>query len=550
MPPILRSSFSLLRAGLLPLCLSLAASVAACQGCRPGGPQKGSSQASTEAPTLRLYLASSVAGALEPCGCSKNQLGGFDRLGAYLAAQQKDAPHSLLAAAGPLFFLDPTPRGEHATQDRWKADALADVLRKMNLVAWAPGANDWAAGAPALGELRERSGAALLAANLQGETAGAVATTLREAAGIKVGFLGLSSPAKAGLAPQGVEVKPPVEPLKNAVAQLKSQGAQVLVGLFALPRGEALRLIEDTPELHVVAVGKPFEQGEANDKPSPPTLLGNTLVVQTANHLQTVAVVDLFVRNQSFSFQDAAGLGRAAERDALARRIDDLAARIRQWEQSTTVSQEDLAQRRAEIEQLRGELRKLETPAPPAAGSFFRTTSLEVRTELGRDSTIFLSMLDFYKKVNDHNKTAFADRKPPPPGPDGNRYVGTAACAVCHAAARDVWSKTPHAHAYKTLSEQHKEFNLDCVSCHVTGYEKPGGSTVTDVALLQDVQCEACHGPGEKHRQKTGDKTLIIGKPKPESCVSSCHHPPHVDGFDPVAQMPKILGPGHGQKAP
>ena len=44
-----------------------------------------------------------------------------------------------------------------------------------------------------------------------------------------------------------------------------------------------------------------------------------------------------------------------------------------------------------------------------------------------------------------------------------------------------------------TLTTQFKEFNLDCVGCHVTGYGRPGGSTVTHVEKLKDVQCEACH---------------------------------------------------------
>lgn len=480
-----------------------AVSVAACQGCRSGPPQPGAgpgaSPAAGPAPTLRLYLASTIAGALEPCGCSKNQLGGIDHLGAYIASQQKQAPASLLAAVGPVFFLDPVLRGEQTTQDRWKAEALATTLQKAGFVAWAPGANDWADGAATLASLREKSGGALLAANLGGATAGAAATALREAGGLKVGFVGLSAPARSGVAPEGVEVKPSAEPLRAAIAQLKQQGAQVLVGLFALPRGEALRLIEGTPELHVAAVGKPYEQGEANDKPLPPVLIGSTLVVQSSNHLQTVAVVDLHVRDGSFSFQDGSGV---------------------------------------------------EGPArpPPPTGSFFRASTVNITVDLGRDDGIYLAMLDYYRKVNDHNRVAFADRKAPPAGPDGNRYVGVNACSPCHAGAREVWNKTAHARAYKTLADQHKEFNLDCVGCHVTGYQKPAGSTVTDNALLRDVQCEECHGPGGRHVENPSDKSRIIARPTAESCVSGCHHPPHVEGFDAVARMAAILGPGHQKK--
>ena len=101
--------------------------------------------------------------------------------------------------------------------------------------------------------------------------------------------------------------------------------------------------------------------------------------------------------------------------------------------------------------------------------------------------------------------------------------------------------------AYATLQKGFKEFNLDCVSCHVTGYGKPGGSTVTHNATLQNVQCEECHGPGSLHVKSPKKKDLIVAKPTPESCVSACHHPPHVENFDAAAKMKLILGPGHGQ---
>lgn len=484
---------------LLPLALAGSSLLAACQGCRAGAP--GQATSAEPAPSLRLYLSSSVAGALEPCGCSKNQLGGFDHLGAYIESQKKLAPHSLLLGAGPMFFLDPVLRSEQTTQDRWKAEAIAAALSRSNFGGWAPGANDWADGAATLATLREKSGGALLAANLSGETAGAVATSMREVGGLKVGLLGASTPTRLGVSPSGVTVQPPAGVIRDAIAQLKAQKADVLVGLFAMPRGEALRLIDTNPDLNVVVVGKPFEQGEANDKPVPAVMIGSTVVVQPANHLQTVAVVDLIVRDRAAALQEGPGVGQTAP-----------------------------------------------SAAPPAAGNYARASMVDIKVELGRNDGIYLTMLDYYRKVNDHNRVALADRKPPPPGPDGNRYLGIGACSSCHPAAREVWNKTAHAHAYKTLSDQHKEYNLDCVSCHVTGYEKPGGSTVTATERLQDVQCENCHGPGALHADKPADKSLIIGKPTADSCVAGCHHPPHVDGFDAAAKMAAILGPGHGKK--
>jgi hypothetical protein len=124
--------------------------------------------------------------------------------------------------------------------------------------------------------------------------------------------------------------------------------------------------------------------------------------------------------------------------------------------------------------------------------------------------------------------------------------VGIDVCSGCHPGARKVWEGTPHAHAYATLASQYKEFNLDCVSCHVTGYELPGGSSVTHVDSLKNVQCEVCHGPGSKHVGAPAAKGSIVAKPTSDLCLA-CHHSPHVEGFDPNAKMASILGPGHGR---
>ena len=112
-----------------------------------------------------------------------------------------------------------------------------------------------------------------------------------------------------------------------------------------------------------------------------------------------------------------------------------------------------------------------------------------------------------------------------------------------------MWDKTRHARAYDTLVTGFKEFNLDCVSCHVTGYDRPGGSTVTHVEKLQGVQCEVCHGPSSKHVANA--KTVLPPVPRPNTDLcEGCHHPPHVHQFDGAAKLPGILGPGHGMPLP
>jgi len=251
------------------------------------------------------------------------------------------------------------------------------------------------------------------------------------------------------------------------------------------------------------------------------------------------------VKGDKRRFKDGTGLESSQKKETLARRIRELRVRIAVWEQDGKIAKKDLDARRADVAKFEAEARALEASPAPATGSFFRVTTKEVRTDLGKDAAVTALMNDFYKRVNEDNRKAFATRVPKPATANESSYVGTDVCATCHAAAKLVWDKTAHASAYKTLSDQFKEFNLDCVSCHVTGYGKNGGSTVTHVDKLTNVQCEACHGPGSKHA-KTSKKDAIIGKPSGDSCTT-CHHPPHVHEFDPTAKLPLILGPGHGR---
>jgi hypothetical protein len=256
-------------------------------------------------------------------------------------------------------------------------------------------------------------------------------------------------------------------------------------------------------------------------------------------------VLDLFVREGSFAFADATGLEKGQKREEVRRRIDELRGKIALWDRDPAVKKEDLDARRAEVTKLEGELASLDAPAAPAKGSFFRYSVQEIRESLGSDAQVKTAILAYYKDVNERNRKAFADRQPPPAVAGQASYVGVDACTKCHEEERAFWDKTRHAKAYATLSDQNKEFNLDCVSCHVTGYDEAGGSSVTHVDKLKDVQCEVCHGPGSKHAADPKKVKPLMSKPKGDLCVK-CHHSPHVEGFDPEAKMADIIGPGHG----
>jgi len=179
-------------------------------------------------PSVRLYLLSNLAGALEPCGCRKDMLGGMDHAGALIAAGRAEAPQRLLLAAGPTLFQDPQLDPARGDQDRWKAGAIADSLADLQLGAWAPGVNDFAAGASGLSELAGRSHAKLLAANLHTASVPFASTTSFEVGGYRVGVAGVgASPDADAAAPDASAA------LAEAARSLQTAGAQIRVALVA-----------------------------------------------------------------------------------------------------------------------------------------------------------------------------------------------------------------------------------------------------------------------------------------------------------------------------
>jgi hypothetical protein len=368
----------------------------------------------------------------------------------------------------------------------FKAQAIAESLRDMNLVAWAPGANDWAAGLPKLRELRDRSGAALLAANLSKPEGLAQATRVVQVGGLKVGLSGVVQLEGVADAVQ----TDTVASLRGAKQRLDEEGARIRVALLAMPRGQALRALESVQGFQLAIVGKAKDMGEANDAPIPPVLVNGTLVVQAPNHLQAVGVVDFFVRDDSYEFQDGSGIARSDLKTSLEQRVSDLKRRISEWERAgSKVAAEDLAARRRDLKKLENELSSLRDPPVPQKGSFFRYRLQDVREKLGSEGRVRGRLDGYYKRVNEHNREAFKDRRPEPVRATQSGFTGVEQCTACHAEERAFWDKTRHAKAYSTLETAHKQFNLECVNCHVTGYEKPGGSTVTHVSELKGLLC-------------------------------------------------------------
>ncbi|MBW1742596.1 MAG: cytochrome c family protein [Deltaproteobacteria bacterium] len=91
-------------------------------------------------------------------------------------------------------------------------------------------------------------------------------------------------------------------------------------------------------------------------------------------------------------------------------------------------------------------------------------------------------------------------------------YIGNRKCRLCHFEYFKEWEKDPHANAFTRLGRMQN--NPYCLKCHTTGFRGPQGFVSEKITpQLRGVQCEACHGPGSKHKDNPHDKgALPIGR--------------------------------------
>lgn len=121
----------------------------------------------------------------------------------------------------------------------------------------------------------------------------------------------------------------------------------------------------------------------------------------------------------------------------------------------------------------------------------------------------------------------------PRPHPSGHTFVGSSACADCHDEEYAIWldgnsgDGGPHAHATKSLTDPNerswvqRNFDPECVSCHMTGWNpqeyfpyQTGFLDIEQDERLYDNGCENCHGPGSAHidaeKNKADDSALLV----------------------------------------
>jgi hypothetical protein len=139
-----------------------------------------------------------------------------------------------------------------------------------------------------------------------------------------------------------------------------------------------------------------------------------------------------------------------------------------------------------------------------------------------------------------------------------NRFIGASKCKSCHSSEASgdqhaVWSKMKHAEAFEVLASDAAKKTAEalgiadpqtadeCLRCHVTAFGEPEERLARGFKKELGVQCESCHGAGEKHMKArfkaaataeegadTAYQPLPPGEMELEATVgvcTACHNP-------------------------
>jgi cytochrome c5 len=503
-------------------------------------------------PAFTLFAVAELRGQIGPCGCTTDPLGDLSRT-AQLVVQARAAGPVLFVDAGSLLYTHaPTPP-QLAVQEDLKADLLAQTYQKTLLAdAVGLGPADLPNGAASVGHLRLPrlvANAAPTAAAGAGAGAGiAGPARLIDVGGAKAGVLAVIAPGAVA----GISLSDPVAAGKQAVAQLRGQGAQVVIGLVqAENKKDAVKLVRDIGGIDLAIAGLGLEAPEPERTESEPQKVGDGWLVVPANRGQIVARFEVTLRGPG-PLADAIGPGAAAARLAvLDRQLAALDADLEAFAADRTADPAFVArkqQERAERAAERDRLKNHPLVVPPH-GSYFTLEQVRINKALACNTAVQDTISAFFQQSGEANVKAAAKIAVSPPPRGHASYTGTESCVDCHADQVASWKKTVHATAWQTLVDRGQQFDLDCIGCHVTGWDKPGGSNLGHNDKLRDVQCETCHGPGSIHVAKGGlEKPFaILRGPDDKLCASQCHTREHSDTFQLEAYLRDVIGPGHGE---
>jgi hypothetical protein len=432
-------------------------------------------------------------GYLEPCGCSKGELGGLPRRHTLINRLRDNKEHCVLLSLGDI-------SREVGRQDEIKMEITLKALDQMGYFAHNIGEKDINMGLELLSYLSQTSEVNFISSNIVFRNSSGLNARpyvikemeIKETT-VKIGILGILSPKLVDNDYQNIEVMDPIVSLKDLLSDLNSK-TDILVLLSHAKMEDSIKIAETFPELDLVI------SGHKVDEPA--------LYIKRVNNTSIVPVGEKGKHLGVITFPSEYSQGDKAKRNKTYMPISKL-------EYYDLSQYYDLGT-------------QIEKPA-------IEMIPLDKRFE--NSPEIERLLIIYQQRLKDEELLKRVFKVDPP---SNLTFIGNDDCAICHNKIFQHWEKTRHASAYETLVKAEHEYDPECVSCHTIGLHYfTGFETIESTPKMKGVGCESCHGPGSDHKET---QSKDYGSVNSDNCVI-CHEDEHSPDFQFEEYWQKIIHP-------
>ncbi len=457
-----------------------------------------------------VFITANLLGTMEPCGCSQAMRGGIAKIAKIVDDARASGAPVLLLDSGNSLFAQPAISLEERPQAMAKAHALAQAWHSMQLSLRAPGPSDDALG----DEFRK---------------------------GLKLPELSIGTwkMLQVGALHLGIVAAKDLAQARALSAKARRANSDFVIALVNSSLPELLKTAAPGSgiDLAVAAAQPEFSDGDR-------LVEAPLRIARLSTQGRSLFRINLTLATPGPFLWEASDSERAKAVALLDQRI----ALNRAALDAPDLSAESRSVRATQLNQLierRAALAAQNQEAAPARGGLASAGFVPIESQITDAPTV--------KRIVEHANASIGEANLawakahgvdcPTPTDGSPRVLGSEVCTTCHASAAVAWVASKHHRAYPDLVAAKKQFALDCISCHVTGWQQPGGVCRIDkTAGREQVGCESCHGAGSLHVSTAGKAPLQ--RVTSDTCVR-CHDDQNSPNFNYEKYLEQIRVPGH-----
>jgi hypothetical protein len=470
-------------------------------------------------------------------------LGGLSKRATILSREKAVRPVVVVDAGDFGAKSDTIPEGV-LFQHRAKAHLQLESLALGGLDAITFGEEDLALGVDWLLATAKELSLPVVSANLHCGDVAFAPFRVVERGDRKIGITAVTEPDLAA----SCTASDPIRSVKQAVAGM---GPVDVVVLLAQEKPESdAKMVAAVPAIQVVVNG----HGKArNDEPKP--LPGHAVQLGAGSRGKYVGLARISLVPDAVGFEAAGGLDALKERQKrMSERVEKAKKDLEQASNHPTEPNADAQKKptnltdvnrlHTQLEYYQKQLADVEaelalfSKAPD--GPLSRITNVlspaaaDVPNDPAVQALVDATLAEITRHENEGSTAVLAL--------DDSPFVGADACKSCHEAQYAQWQTQAHAHAMQALAKDGHERDASCFACHSTGAFHPKGPQLPSqmTAAYENVQCEACHGPGKDHvaEQKPGQ----MNRAADASTCTVCHDGDRDGGrFDYATYLPRVV---------